>query len=64
MASSTAVTRAGMKEPNVRRIRAYDDRRGRDWADDLRGRALDCGYYLAEEAPELVAAELADFLAA
>src|SRR4051794_3412129 len=24
----------------------------RDWANDLRGKALDCGHYLAEEAPE------------
>ena len=24
----------------------------RDWADDVRGRALDCGHYLAEEAPD------------
>ncbi len=36
----------------------------RDWAGDVRGRALDCGHYLAEEAPEEVAAELADFFAA
>ncbi len=36
----------------------------RDWASDVRGRALDCGHYLAEEAPEEVAAELADFFAA
>jgi haloacetate dehalogenase len=28
----------------------------RDWADDVRGRAIDCGHYLAEEAPEVVAA--------
>ncbi len=24
----------------------------RDWADDVRGQALDCGHYLAEEAPD------------
>jgi haloacetate dehalogenase len=24
----------------------------RDWADDVRGHAIDCGHYLAEEAPE------------
>jgi haloacetate dehalogenase len=24
----------------------------RDWADDVQGRALDCGHYLAEEAPD------------
>jgi haloacetate dehalogenase len=36
----------------------------RDWAGDVRGRALDSGHYLAEEAPEEVAAELIDFFAA
>ena len=36
----------------------------RDWAGDLRGRALDCGHHLAEEAPEELAAELSAFLAA
>ena len=35
----------------------------RDWADDVRGRALDCGHYLAEERPDEVAAELAAFFA-
>ncbi|HEU4451183.1 MAG TPA: alpha/beta hydrolase [Gaiellaceae bacterium] len=34
-----------------------------DWADDVRGRALDCGHYLPEEAPEDTAAELGRFLA-
>jgi haloacetate dehalogenase len=24
----------------------------REWADDVRGKAIDCGHYLAEEAPE------------
>jgi haloacetate dehalogenase len=33
----------------------------RDWADDARGRALDCGHHLAEEAPDELAAELAAF---
>jgi haloacetate dehalogenase len=33
----------------------------RDWADDVRGRAIDCGHHLAEEAPEELAAELRDF---
>ncbi len=33
----------------------------RDWAGNVRGRALDCGHYLAEEAPEETAAELAAF---
>jgi haloacetate dehalogenase len=33
----------------------------RDWADDVRGRPLDCGHYLAEEQPEATAAELAQF---
>ncbi|MFN2432786.1 MAG: alpha/beta fold hydrolase [Gemmatimonadota bacterium] len=33
----------------------------RDWAEDVRGRALDCGHYLAEEAPEETCAELYAF---
>ena len=33
----------------------------RDWARNVRGRGLDCGHYLAEEAPEETAAELAAF---
>ncbi len=33
----------------------------RDWANDVRGRALDCGHYLAEEAPEETLAELTAF---
>jgi haloacetate dehalogenase len=33
----------------------------RDWADDVRGRALDCGHYLAEEAPDETAADLITF---
>jgi haloacetate dehalogenase len=35
----------------------------RDWADDVRGRALDCGHYLAEEAPEETYQELRTFFA-
>ena len=35
----------------------------RDWADDVRGRALDCGHYLAEEAPDETYAELRAFFA-
>ena len=35
----------------------------RDWAGDVRGRALDCGHYLPEEAPEETAAELRAFFA-
>jgi haloacetate dehalogenase len=34
----------------------------RNWADDLRGRALDCGHHLSEEAPEALVAELRAFL--
>jgi haloacetate dehalogenase len=34
----------------------------RSWADDLRGRALDCGHHLSEEAPEELVAELRAFL--
>jgi haloacetate dehalogenase len=34
----------------------------RDWADDVRGRALDCGHFLPEEAPEETAAALRQFL--
>jgi haloacetate dehalogenase len=33
----------------------------RQWADDVRGRAIDCGHYLAEEQPDEVAAELTSF---
>ncbi len=35
----------------------------RGWADDVRGRALDCGHFMAEEAPEEIASELAAFFA-
>jgi len=34
----------------------------RDWADDLRGEAVDSGHYLAEEAPEAVLKALEEFL--
>jgi haloacetate dehalogenase len=34
----------------------------RDWADDLRGEAIDSGHYLAEEAPEAVLKALDEFL--
>ncbi|MBV9359006.1 MAG: alpha/beta hydrolase [Chloroflexi bacterium] len=33
----------------------------RDWADDVRGRPIDCGHYLAEEAPASTLAELRSF---
>lgn len=33
----------------------------RDWADDVQGRAIDCGHYLPEEAPEETLAELLAF---
>lgn len=36
----------------------------RDWADDVQGQALECGHYLAEEAPEETYAALRDFLSA
>ena len=36
----------------------------RDWAADVRGRALDCGHNLPEEQPEETAAELRAFFAA
>ena len=35
----------------------------RDWADDVRGHGIDCGHYLAEEAPEETLAALEPFLA-
>lgn len=35
----------------------------RDWATDVRGRAVDCGHYLAEEAPEETYRELREFFA-
>jgi haloacetate dehalogenase len=34
----------------------------REWADDVDGRAIDCGHYLAEEAPDETYEELARFL--
>ena len=36
----------------------------RDWADDVRGCAIDSGHYLAEEAPDTTYAELAAFFGA
>ena len=30
----------------------------REWADQVQGRAMDCGHYLAEEKPDELAAEL------
>jgi haloacetate dehalogenase len=36
----------------------------RGWADDVRGRALDCGHFLAEEAPDETCAELLAFFEA
>ncbi|MCC5978397.1 MAG: alpha/beta hydrolase [Salinarimonas sp.] len=35
----------------------------RDWADDVRGHGIDCGHYLAEEAPEATTEALLSFLA-
>jgi haloacetate dehalogenase len=35
----------------------------RDWADDVRGRALDCGHFLPEEAPDETYQELHAFFA-
>jgi haloacetate dehalogenase len=35
----------------------------RGWAEDLRGRSLNCGHHLAEELPEELAAEVRAFLA-
>ena len=36
----------------------------RDWVDDARGRGIDCGHYLAEEAPDGTYAELHAFFTA
>jgi haloacetate dehalogenase len=36
----------------------------RNWADDVRGRAIDSGHYLAEEAPDATYAELVAFFGA
>ena len=36
----------------------------REWAEDVRGRAIDCGHFLPEEAPDETAAELRAFFAA
>lgn len=35
----------------------------RGWADDVRGRSLDCGHHMAEEAPDELAAQLLAFFA-
>ena len=35
----------------------------RAWADDLRGHEVPSGHHMAEEIPEVLAAELRDFLA-
>ena len=34
------------------------------WADDVRGHPIDCGHHVAEEAPDELAAVLADFAGA
>ena len=36
----------------------------REWADDVRGKALDCGHHLPEEAPDDTYSELHEFLTA
>lgn len=36
----------------------------RNWADDLRGRSIDCGHHMSEEAPAELSAALLDFLTA
>jgi haloacetate dehalogenase len=36
----------------------------RDWADDVRGHAVEASHFLAEDEPEQVAAELEEFLSA
>ena len=36
----------------------------RDWANDVHGHAIDCGHYLAKEAPEETYAALHTFLTA
>jgi haloacetate dehalogenase len=36
----------------------------REWADDVRGRALECGHYLPEEAPEETCSELRAYFGA
>jgi haloacetate dehalogenase len=35
----------------------------REWATDVRGFAIDCGHYLAEEAPDATAKALIEFFA-
>ena len=35
----------------------------RDWADDVRGRAIDSGHYLTKQAPDETAGELRAFVA-
>jgi haloacetate dehalogenase len=36
----------------------------REWSGDVRGRALECGHYLPEEAPEETFTELRSFFTA
>ena len=36
----------------------------REWASDVHGFSIDCGHYLAEEAPEATAKALIDFFTA
>ena len=38
-------------------LRVWQDR-----AEDVRGRAIDCGHFLAEESPEETASEILKFL--
>jgi haloacetate dehalogenase len=33
----------------------------RDWATNVQGRGIDSGHHMAEEAPEILTAALADF---
>jgi haloacetate dehalogenase len=35
----------------------------REWPGDVRGRSIDCGHHIAEEAPEELAAHLTAFFA-
>ena len=35
----------------------------REWAEEVRGRGVDCGHFMAEEAPDEVYKELRDFFA-
>ncbi len=49
------------KQDDLEDLYGYPLTLWQDWADDVRGRGLECGHYLAEEKPDELAAELDAF---